>query len=126
MVKTGLTDTIYAGNRRVLTFTIEDQDAGDGSAKDITGFTVKFALARTDANGEPITSSPLIDLSSSGSQVVITDAANGVVQVTLGGSDTDSIVPGDYYFELEVFDSSSNSTVVAVGTMTIEPNVDNA
>lgn len=120
--------TLWSGNRRIIEFTVEDED-NPGNPLSLTGYVVKFALARFDRNGDPIKANPLIDMrSDTSSQVTITDAANGVVEVELLEADTVNIqpTPGDYYFELEVFDVSNNSVVVATGTATIKRNVDNA
>lgn len=107
--------------------------ADDGvSTLDLTGRTVKFALARL-ANGEPIRADPLLDLSSADAspQVVIPNPIAGSphVQVQLDPADTIDLAPVStaYYIELEVFDAGDlNPVVVATGTLTIKPNVDNA
>jgi len=127
MVVADQTDTMYANNRRVLKFTVTDED--NGGALDLTGLVVKFALARFDSEGQPIKSNPLVDKRSDVSaEVTITDAANGLVEVELVTSDTASLADqGEtaYYFELEVFDGT-DPVVVATGTLTIRRNVTNA
>lgn len=128
MAVTGQVDTIYQGNRRTLRFTITDEDTSGSPAKDLTGFTVKFALAKFDANGNPIKTNPLLDLNSTANptQVIITDAVNGIVDVTLFPTNTSTLTPADYYIELEVFDGSGNGVVVATATLTINVNIINA
>ena len=59
-------------------------------------------------------------------QVVKTTPASGIVDITLLEADTTSLTPGSYYIELEGVDGSGNSEVFAVGTLTLEPNIDNA
>lgn len=124
MATTGLTDTMYAGNKRIQRFTVVDEDAGDGSPKDLTGLTVKWSMSTIDKYGVPSTTA-ILDKSSAVSGVTITDAANGVVEVTIDPADTSAVDPGRYYFELEIY-SGSDPVVVSTGVMTIKPNVVNA
>lgn len=128
MVVADQTDSMYQGNRRKLVFTIVDEDSPltVKPPKDLTGFVVKFALARFDQNGLPVKKNPLVDLSSTGSQITVTGADNNVIEVTLEFADTATVSPNDYYFEVEVFDVMANSEVVATGTLTIMVNVNNA
>lgn len=115
---------LYQGNRRILTFQVVEE-AGPGYL-DLSGLTVKFAVARTNDEGVPLKKNPVIDLkSTSGIQVAITDAPNGAVRVTLECADTEALPAGTYYWELEVFDSTC-SVVVATGSLTLLTNVNNA
>jgi len=126
MVQTSQNDVMYANNRRVITWPVKDEDGT--SVKDLSGLTVKYALTRIGPNG-PITTGPLIDKSSSGADVTITDAINGIVTITLNPADTAALAAAGetvYYHELEVFDGSGNGVVVATGNMTIRPNITNA
>ena len=127
MAKTDQNATVYRGNRKVLRYTVTDDDNA-GAALDITTYLMRWAATRTDASGDPIESGAVIDLNSTSnpSQVVKTTPASGIVDVTLLEADTTSLTPGTYYIELEGVDASSNSEVFAVGTLTIEPNIDNA
>ena len=116
---------LYQGNRRILVFGIVEED-GPGYL-DLSGMTVTFAVARTNDEGVPLRNNPVIDLSSAdlSTQVAITDAVNGAVQVTLDCPDTETLAAGSYYWELEVHDDSCK-VVVATGTMTLLTNVNNA
>ena len=125
MAKRDLYDEMFAGNKRVQRFTIEDEDAGDGSAKDLTGLTVKWILTNVDKKGTP-TATPLLDKASTGPDVSVTDAANGIVEVTIQKADTSGFSAGNYYFEVEVFDGSGDPVVTSTGTLRIFPNVTNA
>ena len=95
---------------------------------DITGYTIRWAATRTNASGNPIESGAVIDLNTTNdpTQVVKTTPASGIVDVILLEADTTGLTPGSYYIELEGVDGSGNSEVFAVGTLTIEPNIDNA
>jgi len=125
MVVRNLSTEIYQGNRRDLIFTVRDE--GGSSAKDITGMTATFAISRTNDEGVPL-KTPVVDHSSSDAspQVVITDYVNGIVEVAILQADTENLAAGEYYFELELTDVSSNSVVVATGTLTVYTNVNNA
>lgn len=118
---------MYRGNRKVLRYTVTDED-NSGAALDISSYTIRWAATRTNASGNPIETGAVIDLNSTSdpSQVVKTTPASGIVDITLLEADTTSLTPGSYYIELEGVDGSGNSEVFAVGTLTLEPNIDNA
>jgi hypothetical protein len=127
MAKTAQDATMYRGNRKVLRYTVTDED-NSGAALDITSYTIRWAATRTNASGNPIETGAVIDLNSTSdpTQVVKTTPASGIVDITLLEADTTSLTPGSYYIELEGVDGSGNSEVFAVGTLTLEPNIDNA
>lgn len=123
MATTGLTDTIFAGNKRVQRFTVADDDTAGSPPKDLTGLVVKWALSTVDKYGTPSTAA-ILSKSSAVSGVTIVDATNGIVDVTIDPADTVSLTPTLYYFELEVF-SGTDPVVVATGTLLVKPNVVN-
>ena len=127
MAKTAQDATLYRGNRKVLRYTVTDED-NSNAPLDITGYTIRWAATRTNASGNPIESGAVIDLNTTNdpTQVVKTTPASGIVDVILLEADTTGLTPGSYYIELEGVDGSGNSEVFAVGTLTIEPNIDNA
>lgn len=127
MVKVGQNATVYRGNRKILRFTIVDAD-NSNSALNVTTYTLRFAATITSASGDPVETAAVIQIDSTNdpTQVVKTDAANGIVDVILVAADTSSLNPGEYYMELEGVDASSNTEVLATGTLTVEPNVENA
>lgn len=112
-IPTSNDDRFFAGDTAKLNDTITKDD---GSAKDITGATVNFALA--DYPGDE----PHIEKDSSTNDVSITDGLNGEVTVTLNPSDTEDLGDADgieYHYEIEVTDASSNVGTVTAGTFTI-------
>lgn len=127
MAKTNQNATMYRGNRKVLEYTIIDEGNAN-AALDISSYAIRWAATRTNSSGQPIETAAVIDLNNSAdpTQVVKTDAVNGVVQVILFNADTTSLQPGEYYIELEGVDGSGNTEVFATGTLTLEPNVENA
>jgi hypothetical protein len=126
MVQENQDFVLYAGNIKTLEFTITVEETA--APFDLTGVLVKFSVAPFDENGTPVVAEPVIDLSSSGPQVTVVNALAGRVDVDLVEADTLALAEaGDtnYYIELETF-SGTDSVVVAVGTMTVKPNVVNA
>lgn len=124
MAETGLTDTIWAGNKRTMAFTVTDEDAGDGSPKDLTALTIKFALSSISPSGQYSTEY-LVQKTSGGGGITVTDATAGELEVDLDPADTASLGGRDVHFELEVFDGSGEGVVVAEGTLTVKRNVVN-
>lgn len=126
MVVRNQTTEIYQGNTRILQFSVKDEDGT--SAKDLTGYTATFCVARTNDEGVPLKKSPVIDHSTTDAspQLIITDEPNGVVEFTFAAADTSNLAAGEYYFELEVTDAAFGTLVVATGTLTVYTNVNNA
>ena len=122
MATLGQKDTFFAGNPRFYDFTIADDD-NPGSALNLTGMTARFALSRFTSSNTYSTTAILEKTTASG--IVITSAAAGQLRVSLDPADTAALA-GDYYFELEIVDASSNPVVVATGTITILKNVVNS
>ena len=127
MVVSDLSVTFHAGTRRVLRVTIVDDDTTGSPAFPLTGGEiVKFNLARL-SNGIPLKANPLIDFRSDVSaQVVITDAANGIVEIELLPADTAALLVTSYSFQVEVYTSlDANPVMVSEGTITLLTNTDN-
>lgn len=124
MTVTGLTDTMYAGNKRTMIFTILDADNGNVPL-DVTNKYVQWALSRFSPTGDYSTTPVLEKKSSNVLQIAKIDPTNGVVHVFLIPADTLALF-GDFYFELEVLASpGGEGVVVATGTLTINRNVAN-
>lgn len=125
-------DTFYAGNSRVLQYTVVNADAAGSPALDLTAFgtdpaDIKWTLVAVASNGSPVVDSPLVEKKRSlgTSSIQITSAATGVLQVKLAPADTANLAPRAYYSELELFDGVGGQVVVATGTITLLPNVVN-
>ena len=128
MAKTGQDATIYRKNKVTLRFQVVDEDAVGEPPLNITGFTVKYAIARLSEDGNPIVGSPVIDWSSAVqvTKVVLTAPTTGQVEVRMLSVDSDLLSPRDYYHELEVYDTSGEAVVSMTGTLAVLPNVVNA
>lgn len=116
-------DEMFAGNKRVQRFTITDDDTAGSPPKDLTGLDIKYALSRFDDEGNFLVG-PVLTKDVAGGGIIVTDAVNGVLEVTFLKVDTQALA-GDFYFELEAFDGTLESTVLATGTLTIIKNVVN-
>jgi len=126
MVVSDLALSWYCNNKHVLRFTVTDDDTVGSPAKDITGKYLKFALTKI-VNGQPATKSTSVLIEKeTGTGIVTTDGPNGICEVTVLDTDTENLKPGDYYFELELFEPGpSDGLVIATGTATLLPNVVN-
>jgi hypothetical protein len=122
MVQTDQNDTMYAGNKRTLRFTVLDEDNNDAPL-DLTPFTIKWAMSKVNQEGQFLLTPVLEKILGSG--ITITGPDDNIAVVELLGADTDTLNAADYYMELELFDGSNESVVVATGTMTIIANVEN-
>ena len=83
----------------------------NGVAKDITGASARFVVSRQQGQ-----TTPDIDVSV-GTGIVITDATNGRMQITLSNNAT-APLRGAYRFELQVTDIAGRVSTVAFGTIT--------
>lgn len=103
-----------AGDYKTLTFTITDAD-NSGAALDLTTLTVTWAAA-SDLRG-----TPEITKTESGG-ITITDAAGGLCTVDIDSTDTASLTPGLYDWQIELTDTNAQSNVVGFGKLKIKPN----
>lgn len=96
----------YVGGESIIwQYTIEKED---GTAKNLSGATVDWYLF--NSRGED-TADALLDTSSNGISVTITDAANGKAEVEIDGSATEDLAGGRYWQRLVVVDDSGNTQI---------------
>jgi hypothetical protein len=86
------------------THTIDLTFRESGTAIDITGYTLFFTV---NASNSPTTDSAAVIEKSVTSHLAPT---LGQTRITLAPSDTDSITPGTYYYDIQVKDGSGNIT----------------
>ena len=94
----------------------------DGTPVDLTGDVVRYIVQQAKGEGQPV----LIDKKSnvSGSGLVITDATNGIFELTLSGTDTDQNL-GTYYHELLLDEGNTGDwQLLCYGNLTIEEGAD--
>lgn len=58
-----------------------------------------------------------------GSGITIDEATNGLFTVVLSPSDTEDLDAGNYYYDIEVTDASSNVYTVMIGLLTLIADV---
>ena len=103
-------DDFFAGDDRVLDFTIFDSDdPATAAPKDITGYSLEWALKRfvTDTTA-------LITKTTGGGGIALTDPTNGVLSVTLLDTDTESLAENNYVYALRRTDDGLER-MLAVG-----------
>lgn len=124
MAKTSQNTTLYRRNSWVLRYTVVDEDQPGEPALDVSAYDVYFSICKFSLAGDPLTEQLLVDVNSADNPLVVVkvDAVNGVVEIRLNATVTEALRPGDYYSELEVFDTLGNPVVCATGTITVLPN----
>lgn len=119
MTKTGQDIPTADGDKAIAgdTIVIEDSvDASDGTAKDISGMDISFALA--DYPGD----TPIVTKTDADGGTEITDGTGGTLQVTLDPSDTESLGSPegqDFHYEIELTDDVEGVSTVTEGTITL-------
>lgn len=111
MTKINQDITMWQGDTKVITCTTYN---ATGGITNLTGGTIEYKLYETDYTVQ------VTKTTSSG--IVITDAANGVFQVTLSPSDTLTLL-GTYLHEAELTDANSAVSTLFIGDVTIKKSV---
>jgi len=112
MTTTAQNFEIYKGDDLTLQVTVKN---ADGTAKDLTGATIKWQLS-TGVNATP----PLLS-KAVGTGITITNAAGGVFEIAIAQSDTASMPAKDtYYHEAEVTDGAGKKSTVLTGTAKVK------
>lgn len=99
---------MHKGDTRTVTVTVTDDD---DQAVNLTGATVKWAVANTP------TSATLISKQTGGSGISITNATGGVFVITLVPADTSSLSARTYYHEAQVTDAAGVVSTVLIGKL---------
>lgn len=102
--------TVYVGTDWLFEVTVTDVD--NGGAKDLTGASVEWVMQPNAAS-----TSPTIKIDS----VTVTDAANGVLEVSVGNADTtaDKVMVGNYDHWVIVTDGTGKREPVTIGRITV-------
>jgi hypothetical protein len=80
------------GNEYVLTYSIKNQD---GSVKDLSGSSeLKYEMAKRKVT------SPIIAYTLADAELILSDAAQGKVQLTIRKEDMNLLSEGSYYHEI--------------------------
>lgn len=124
MAKTGLTDTMWLGNKRTFVITIGDEDdptydpVANTPVLDLTGLTLRWALSL------PGTTEALIcKVSTDTAEIeIIGSPTAGLIHVKLLKADTVDFVAGTYQFQLEITDGAGEPVVAQEGQLTLKLN----
>lgn len=100
---------IEAGATFSTEITVND---ANGSAKNLVNYTVSSQLRKS------YYSSTAVDFT-----ITLTDAPNGVIEMTLPAETTSNIRAGRYVYDVEIKDSSNVVTRIFEGIVTVLPNV---
>ncbi len=103
----------FIGEDRTYEFTIYDGNSSGAAVVNITGFAFQWVLLDSTRT--------VLVTKTVGSGIMITDGSNGVLQVAIDDTDTDSLTAATtYYYELKRNDAGSE-VVVAYGTVNLRP-----
>ena len=109
MTTTAQNLTIWSGDYKTITVTINDED---GVAQDITDFTATYVIANHVGDTAIITKEV-------GDGIVLTTPGSGILTITIDAEDT-ATLSGIMYHELEITDTSSKAATAFVGALTIK------
>lgn len=111
-VKIVTSDELFTGKDKVLQFTVVD---ADDAVVDITGWTLRWALSKAADHRSVAVSK------TTSAGIALTDAANGVCQVTISAADTENLEGSDdpkWWHELSRT-NSGNSDVLSYGSVVL-------
>ena len=120
--------TMFVGTRMTLRLTVTRKSDDSNFT---LGQPLRFVIARFSSSGEtPITAASAVlveKLSANSGEIVVDPEGLGdhICDVVLNSADTDNSFVGARYFQLEHLEGTEES-VLAVGTITFRPNVENA
>lgn len=101
-------DPVIRGDDETVEITVLKTD---GTAKSITGASIEWEMY------ERYTRTSVVSKSTTDGDITITDGANGVFEIAIDGSDTQSLDGGRYKHEAEVTDSAGTTKTVTRGTV---------
>lgn len=113
---------LHRGQDATQPFIVEDADTDtEGDRKDLTNATVTFYVARS-RNDHVRTGddAPLLEKDSSGTDVTITDAVNGEVEVRIDSADYDQLTEQSCWYELWVTDANGDEAPVVAGEVHLD------
>jgi hypothetical protein len=103
---------MFSGDMRVLRVTVLDQD---DNVIDLTGLSAAvFVIAKRHGAASKVSYTL-------GSGITVTDAANGIMEVTILAADTEPL-GGAYVHELSITDAANRRTTVLFGSITMRVN----
>lgn len=104
-------DMVSGDSKDIVVSVLDESD----QVVPITGASAVFILSKTQFTAALVTKT-------TGSGIVITDGPGGVLTVSLLPADTEPLI-GQHYFEIELTDTNSKVSTVAVGHINLAKNV---
>ncbi len=114
-----MTLTIYRGEKKTWTCTV----TSGGTALDLTGATIRFAVRDAYPPSSIIADGDALISKSTASGITITNEAGGIFTLTLLKADTNTLACGDYQYGIEYENASGGPFVIDQGTFTIDPDI---
>lgn len=109
--------TLYAGDDIIIRFSLTDE--ATGNPLDLTGLAaVKWAMLVKA--GAAFTFPAAISKTLSSGIQIINPPTGGILEVTIGHTDTQNLAPRTYEHQLEITDGTGNKHTVSVGAITLE------
>lgn len=102
--------TMYRGDSRTLRVTV----TSGGSPVDLTGYSIAFTV-RPDEDADAV----ITKSSADPTEINITDAANGRLEIYLQPADTENLQLRSYDYDVEITSPTGVVSTVVVGTLTI-------
>jgi hypothetical protein len=102
--------TMFSGDTKVIHVTAVESD---NTPLDLTDVDIAWILAKK-------VTAPVILNKTIGAGITVTDAVNGVFEITMDPLDT-AALKGTYYQEVQIDDAGAISTIMT-GTVTINPD----
>jgi len=104
---------IYRGDNKTYTLSFKDSA---GNVIDITGWKVYFTMKQriTQSDDE---AAVRIDVTTHD------DPTNGLSSIHLANSQTDGLIPGEYFYDIQVKKSDEMVTTLVVGKIKVEADV---
>lgn len=107
--------TVEQGATWIRTITVKD----DGVGRDLTGYSIRMQVRQRPESNEVF-----LSLATGGNGITITDAENGIFQLSLTATQTAALTAvGGYYYDLELEDASGHVTRLLEGRFAVSLEV---
>jgi hypothetical protein len=107
-----LSDNWFVGEDQTFRFVVRQGPNDSDPVQNITGWTLRWELRADPGSADAIL------VKTSGAGIVITDAVNGVCEVTINRTDTQALSPDTYFYTLARTTAGAFS-VLAHGSATL-------
>lgn len=109
--------TIVRGDDETLDILVTDQDTGDPVDLASAELTWMTKRRRNDVDADALIVKTI------GAGITVTNEPGGAAEVVITSADTDAIVPGAYWWELQSVDATNRVATLAGGRIVILPDL---